>query len=103
MRSQRARREIEDAISMGWRIDSETPERVVLVKREFGSVGVHLIIALLTFWWTMGVGNVAYAAYKYFNDSQRRVVWDDRHDEHREAAHATTMEGHETADSTAVE
>ena len=92
MRSERARREIEDAIATGWRIESEGPHRVVLVKREFGSVGVHLIIALLTFWWTMGVGNIAYAAFKYFNDTRRRVVWDDQ-----------VAEGQETADAMAVE
>lgn len=84
MRSERSRREIEDALATGWRIESETPERVVLVDRQFGDIGVHLIIALLTAWWTMGLGNVAYAAYKYFNDTKRRIVWSDRPDETRE-------------------
>jgi hypothetical protein len=50
MRSERARREIEDALAAGWRIESEGPHRVVLVDREFGSVGGHLVVALLTFW-----------------------------------------------------
>jgi hypothetical protein len=92
MRSERARREIEDALAAGWRIESEGPHRVVLVDREFGSVGGHLVVALLTFWWTMGLGNLVYAAYKYFNDTRRRVVWDDY-----------PGEGQETADAMAVE
>ena len=77
MRSERARREIEDALSMGWRIESEGPDRVVLVDRSFGTVFGHLIVALLTFWWTMGLGNLVYAAYKYVNDTRRKVVWDE--------------------------
>lgn len=89
MRSERARREIEDAIATGWRIESEGPGRVVLVKREFGSVGAHLLIALLTIWWTMGLGNVLYGAYKYFNDTRRRIVWDEP--AATEEAEATTV------------
>lgn len=77
MRSERARQEIEDALATGWRIESEGPDRVVLVDRNFGSLGGHLVVALLTFWWTMGLGNLLYAAYKYVNDTRRRVVWDE--------------------------
>ncbi|WP_137283713.1 zinc ribbon domain-containing protein [Halorussus salinisoli] len=73
-RTERLQRQIDDAIADGWRIESETPERVVLVKRNFGSLGVHLIIALLTGWWSFGVINLVYGAYKYLNDSQRRVL-----------------------------
>ncbi|WP_276300232.1 zinc ribbon domain-containing protein [Halorussus lipolyticus] len=75
-RSERLQREIDDAIADGWRIESETPERVVLVKRNLGSIGVHLILAVLTGWWSFGVVNLVYGAYKYLNDSQRRVLRD---------------------------
>lgn len=69
------RREITELVESGWRIESETPERVTLVKRNFGSAKAHLIIALLTIWWLVGIPNVLYAAYKYFDDSERTVVW----------------------------
>ncbi|WP_227375417.1 zinc ribbon domain-containing protein [Haladaptatus halobius] len=75
-RTDRIQREIDTALAEGWRIESETPDRVVLVKRNYGDFGVHIVLALLTFWWTLGVGNLAYAAYKYVNDSQRRVLWE---------------------------
>ena len=75
-RSERLQRQIDDAIADGWRIESETPERVVLVKRNFGSLGVHVVIAVLTGWWSFGVVNLVYGAYKYLNDSQRRVLRD---------------------------
>jgi ribosomal protein S27AE len=73
-RSERLQREIDDAIAGGWRIESETPERVVLIKRNYGSLGVHLILAILTGWWSFGVINIVYGAYKYLNDSRRRVL-----------------------------
>jgi hypothetical protein len=36
-----------------------------------------VLVALLTAWWTLGIGNVVYAAYKYFNGSATKVVRDE--------------------------
>lgn len=69
------RREVTELVEDGWRIESETPDRVTLVKRNFGSAKNHLVIAVLTIWWLMGIPNVLYAAYKYFDDSERTIVW----------------------------
>ncbi|WP_138796947.1 zinc ribbon domain-containing protein [Halostella sp. PRR32] len=76
MRSERLRREIDQALQAGWAIEDESPDRVVLVNRNYGDLGVHVVIALLTAWWSFGVLNAVYAAYKYLNDSQRRVLWE---------------------------
>lgn len=73
----RFRREVTELVETGWRIESETPERVTLVKRNFGTAKNHLIIAVLTIWWLFGLPNVLYAAYKYFDDSERTIVWKD--------------------------
>ncbi|WP_435180022.1 zinc ribbon domain-containing protein [Halorussus sp. AFM4] len=73
-RSENLQREIDDLIARGWRIESETPERVVMVKRNVGSLGVHLLLAILTGWWSFGLVNLVYGGYKYLNDSQRRVI-----------------------------
>jgi len=77
MRSKRIQREIDDLVAQGWRIEEETPDRVVMVDRKYGSVGSHILVALLTFWFSLGVGNVVWAAYNYVANSQRRVLWDD--------------------------
>lgn len=69
------RRHVTELVESGWRIESETPERVTLVKRDFGSAKNHLIIAVLTIWWLMGIPNILYAAYTYFEDSERTIVW----------------------------
>ena len=33
---------------------------------KYGSLKNHVIIAVLTVWWTMGLGNLAYAAYCFY-------------------------------------
>lgn len=62
-------------IEDGWQIEEETSDRVTLVKRNIGSLTVHLILALFTLWWAMGVPNLLYAAYKYFTDAERTIIW----------------------------
>ena len=71
------RREVTEKVEAGWHIEEENGERVTLVKRNIGSAKAHLVIAVLTIWWAMGVPNLLYAAYKYFQDSERTVVWKD--------------------------
>ena len=72
------RREVTNKVESGWKIEEDTRDRVTLIKREFGSPGVHIIIAILTIWWAMGVPNLLYAAYKYYTGSQRTIVWKNR-------------------------
>ena len=68
-------REVKRKVELGWQIEDETPERITLVKREYGNPGVHIVIALFTIWWLLGVPNLLYAAYKYFTGSKRTIVW----------------------------
>lgn len=77
MRTKRLQREIDDLVAQGWQIEDETPDRVVMVDREVGSVGSHVLVALLTFWFSLGIGNVVWAAYNYVSKSRRRVLWED--------------------------
>lgn len=61
--------------SRGWEVEDRYDDGAVLVKRSVGAAGTHVLIALLTVWWTGGMGNAAYAAYKYFVDVDRQVVY----------------------------
>ena len=45
--------------SNGWDIKEETPE-FFLLKRNEATGGGHVIVFLLTFWFTLGLGNLAY-------------------------------------------
>ena len=69
------RRAVSEKVESGWRIEEENTERVTLVRRTVGSARAHLVIALLTIWWAMGLPNLLYAAYKYVSDAERTVVW----------------------------
>ncbi|NHN43286.1 hypothetical protein G9C85_16840 [Halorubellus sp. JP-L1] len=77
-RSDSYRREVTTMVESGWQIEAETRDRVTLVRREFGSPGVHIVIAIFTIWWALGVPNLLYAGYRYVTGSQRTVVWKDR-------------------------
>jgi RNA polymerase subunit RPABC4/transcription elongation factor Spt4 len=78
MRSERLQREIDDLVAQGWKIEDEGRDRVVMVDREFGSVASHILVAILTIWWTMGIGNVLWGAYNYVSRSRRQVLWEGR-------------------------
>ena len=77
-RSDSYRREVTAKVESGWQIEEETRERVTLVRRDFGNPGIHLVVAIFTIWWAMGVPNLLYAAYRYFTGSQRTIVWKER-------------------------
>ncbi|WP_339103997.1 zinc ribbon domain-containing protein [Haloterrigena salinisoli] len=76
-RSTRLQREIDELVARGWTIEEEAPDHVVMIDRAFGSLVSHLLVAILTFWFSMGLGNVVWAAYNYVANSERRVLWED--------------------------
>lgn len=68
-------RRVTEKVEAGWRIEEETSDRVVLVKRNIGSPTVHVILAILTIWWAMGIPNLLYGLYKYIANSERTIIW----------------------------
>lgn len=66
---------VEDEQTEGWDIKDDGDEKVVLVKRSFGRLGAHVLVFILTFF-TFGIGNAVYAAYKYFIDNDTKVIRD---------------------------
>ncbi|WP_089650085.1 hypothetical protein [Halobacterium hubeiense] len=77
VKSDAFQKQIEDEQVEGWEIKEDGDERVLLVKRKTGTLTAHLLIFLLFGWWTIGVANVVYLAYKYFLDADEKVVRDD--------------------------
>lgn len=50
----------------GWKVRSQSDEKAVMIKRGDGSFFWHVVIALLTGWWTFGLGNIVYwIKYRY--------------------------------------
>lgn len=45
--------------SNDWDIKEETPE-FFLLKRNNATLSGHVVVFILTFWWTLGIGNLLY-------------------------------------------
>lgn len=71
---ERFRNKIDDLQEEGWKLEKRENNRAVLVKHRYGGLGGHILIFLLTSWWTFFLGNVAYAAYNYFTKSEKRII-----------------------------
>lgn len=73
-----ARKQLEARIARatrdGWELEHDFGDHAVMVRRTFGDTDEHLVVALLTVWWTMGLGNVLYGAYRYVEDAERTVL-----------------------------
>jgi len=62
---------IEDYITLGYRIVSGQGTTTVKVKKtEYGGIGAHILIAIVTAWWTFFLGNIAYLLFKYLNSEE---------------------------------
>lgn len=60
-------RSIDEFITRGFVLKSQGERSAKLKDRDWGEAEVHVIIALLSAWWTFGLSNVLYALYKYVN------------------------------------
>ena len=56
---------VEDKATEGYKLKSKTDRQAIFVKPSFGTAGMHILVFLLTFWWTFGLGNVVYLIYRY--------------------------------------
>jgi len=67
------RRRVEDLTVEGWDVKHDYGDRVVMVDRGFGSIGVHILL----FIFTAGLGNLLYAWYSYSPGADRLELRDD--------------------------
>ncbi|WP_227373613.1 zinc ribbon domain-containing protein [Haladaptatus halobius] len=61
------RRRIEDLTVEGWEVKHDYGDRVVMIRREFGSIPLHVLLLVST----SGVGNILYAWYSYSPGADR--------------------------------
>ena len=52
---------VDDFITQGYKIKSRGEQSVNIKKNNWGSMGGHILVALLTVWFTLGIGNLIYA------------------------------------------
>lgn len=71
LRKVSSRKELEDIVddfmTQGYEVIEEGQRTKLLRKKSWGSGGGHIICALLTVWFTLGVGNVIYALIAHYN------------------------------------
>lgn len=73
-KSEMIQRKIDDSKVEGWNLKSEQGDRAIMVKPNYGSLAGHFVIALLSVWWSFGIVNAMYAGWKYFTDSDKKVL-----------------------------
>lgn len=57
-------KKIDEYITRGYKVKMRGSHSARMKKKDWGSGGNHLIIALFTIWWTLGLGNALYGIYK---------------------------------------
>jgi len=58
----------DEFITQGYKVESEGDNSLIVRKSSWGSTAGHLGVALLTVWWTLGLGNLAYALIAHKSD-----------------------------------
>lgn len=61
---------IEKAEYKGWTVSERKKHTILLEKQSFGSLKAHVVVAILTVWWSFGIGNILYALYKYLKPEE---------------------------------
>jgi hypothetical protein len=62
---QELERAVDEFITRGYKIKADGGSSTRLKEKDWGDAGTHIILALLSGWWTFGLSNVLYAIYKY--------------------------------------
>ena len=61
---------LDDYITQGYEVINQGEKSTLIRKKAWGTAGGHMICALLTVWWTIGIGNLAYALYAHYAAEQ---------------------------------
>jgi hypothetical protein len=57
---------VDDYITQGYGIMSRGEKTALLRKNSWGTGAGHIFAAVLTIWWTLGIGNLIYAVASHF-------------------------------------
>jgi hypothetical protein len=55
----------DDFVTRGYKIRVNRSDSIRLKSRDWGSADDHLVIAVVSGWWTFGLSNILYAVYKH--------------------------------------
>lgn len=57
---------VDDFVTQGYQVIEQGQSTTMLRKKTWGSFVGHLIVAVLTIWWTFGLGNLVYALIVHY-------------------------------------
>src|SRR4051794_23611325 len=69
-----AERTRDDMITTGYKVKAEGENSVLMSNAGWGSVGGHIVVALLTVWWTLGLGNLVYALIAHYTQGDSVLI-----------------------------
>lgn len=55
----------------GWKVQRRSDEKAIMIKRGKASFFWHVVILILTSWWTFGFGNILYWMKCRYSDAER--------------------------------
>lgn len=70
-------RTIDDHLVKGYKIQKKQETVAKLKLKDYGSLQMHILIGVLTFWWTVGIGNIVYALIRYLTASTVTIKVDE--------------------------
>lgn len=59
----------DDFITQGYKVKSEGEQTTMMERSSWGTLTGHVLVALLTVWWTLGIGNLVYALAAHKSDA----------------------------------
>lgn len=68
---------VDDFMTQGYEVKDQGERSTMMKKHTWGSGSGHLVAAVLTVWWTLGIGNVAYAIYKHYTAEEVQIKVED--------------------------
>ena len=65
---------IDEYVTLGYSVAERGENNAAVIKKNFGSVTSHVIVAIATCWWTIFIGNIVWAVYNYYSKSDRVLI-----------------------------
>ena len=67
----------DDFMTQGYEVLREGEGTILMRVKTWGSTGYHVVIALLTAWWTLGIANIVYALVAHNGADQVMIKFDE--------------------------
>ena len=67
---------VDDFVTQGYKIKNQGQTSTMMKEKDYGGGAAHLIILVIFGWWTLGIANALWAAFKYFTSDEVKIAID---------------------------